>query len=289
MSVRDVLEVDVPLLSRHGTTDAYIDSITARLGTEPFYLQTSPEFFMKRLLCAGSGDIYSLGKAFRNGEQGGRHNPEFTMLEWYRLGLNEQQLMDEVEVLLCLCLPVSSVKRISYREIFQSHLGFDPHQASVAELKAVAQQFIDLQWDDSDRDVWLDLLMTHAIEPKMGEGLVFVYDYPASQAALAKVQSDDRGQLVAKRFEAYFGGIELVNGYWELCDADEQQRRFEADNRKREGLGLAVVKADSHLLSALESGMPDCAGVALGIDRLLMLRSGQTDIRKVLTFAAERV
>lgn len=286
---RNVLEVEVPLLSRHGTTDPHIDSVTALLGGEPHYLQTSPEFFMKRLLCAGSGDIFSLGKAFRNGEQGRRHNPEFTLLEWYRLGFDDQRLMDEVGDLISQCVPVSSVERLSYRQLFLGCLGFDPHVASVQQLQAAASKYVDVQWHDDDRDIWLDLLMTHAIEPQMGPGLLFVYDYPASQAALARVWQDDLGQWVARRFEAYLGGMELANGYWELCDGAEQLRRFEADNQRRQAMGLGAIKADRHLLSALQAGMPECAGVALGVDRLLMLRSESADIASVVAFAADRI
>lgn len=286
---RSVLEVEVPLLSRHGTTDPHIESVTAELTNQLAYLQTSPEFFMKRLLCAGSGDIYSLGKAFRNGEQGSRHNPEFTLLEWYRVGFDEQRLMDEVAELIQRCLPIQTIEKISYRELFLRHLGFDPHLASLQTLTDTVQQFVEVQWQDEDRDVWLDLLMTHAIEPDMGSGLLFVYDYPASQAALARIQPDATGRMVAKRFEAYLGGMELANGYWELCDAKEQQSRLMADNARRQVMGLKPVNADKYLVDALGVGMPECAGVALGVDRLLMLQTESRDIASVLAFAADRI
>lgn len=286
---RQVSEVDVPSLSRSAVSDPHIDSISAQVSGETLYLQTSPEFFMKRLLAAGSGDIYSLNKAFRNGEAGRRHNPEFTMLEWYRLGWDDQQLMDELTELIGACVALSSVERLSYREIFQRELSIDPHTATVAELKQIARQHSDILWDDDDRDVWLDVLMTHVIEPRMGSGLVLVYDFPASQAALARTGIDSTGQTVARRFEAYVGGVELANGYWELCDGAEQAQRLQDDLIKRKAMNLPCYPTDQHLVSALNAGMPDCAGVAVGVDRLLMLVTGCTDIRELLAFPFEKV
>ncbi|MBU3069354.1 EF-P lysine aminoacylase GenX [Aestuariicella sp. G3-2] len=286
---RQVSEVDVPSLSRAAVSDPHIDSISAQVSGETLFLQTSPEFFMKRLLAAGSGDIYSLNKAFRNGEAGRRHNPEFTMLEWYRLGWDDQQLMDEVAELVGACVALPSVERLSYRDIFQRELSLDPHTATVAELKQIAQQHSDIHWDDDDRDVWLDVLMTHAIEPRMGNGLVLVYDFPASQAALARTAIDSTGQVVARRFEAYVGGVELANGYWELCDGAEQAQRLQDDLVKRQAMNLPCYPTDQHLVSALHAGMPDCAGVAVGVDRLLMLVTGCSDIRELLAFPFERV
>ncbi|MBR9910747.1 MAG: EF-P lysine aminoacylase GenX [Gammaproteobacteria bacterium] len=286
---RGVLEVEVPLLARHTATDPHIDSIAVTLDGADGYLQTSPEFFMKRLLAAGVGDIYSLGKAFRRGEAGRRHNPEFTMLEWYRLDLDEQQLMDEVEALLGDCLKLESIRRVSYRELFETQLGIDPHRASAEQLRALAAEHVDVAWQEADVDTWLDVLMTHVIEPALGRGLVFVYDYPASQAALARVATDAQGQRVARRFEAYVNGMELANGYWELTDAVEQRRRFAADSARRQQLGLPELAADEHLLAALASGLPACAGVALGVDRLLMQQAGAAEIAAVLAFPVGRV
>lgn len=286
---RQVQEVDVPSLSRAAVSDPHIDSISAQVSGETLYLQTSPEFFMKRLLAAGSGDIYSLNKAFRNGEAGRRHNPEFTMLEWYRLGWDEQRLMDEVAELIGACVALPSVERLSYREIFRRELAVDPHVAGAAELKQIALQHTDITWDDDDRDIWLDVLMTHVVEPRMGEGLVLVYDFPSSQAALARKGMDETGQTVAKRFEAYVGGVELANGYWELCDGAEQAQRWQGDLEKRKAMSLSQYPADQHLLNALSSGMPDCAGVALGVDRLLMLMTGCKDIGELLAFPFYRV
>lgn len=287
-AARGVLEVEVPLLARRGVSDPHIACIEARAAGQQRFLQSSPEYFMKRLLAAGSGDIYCLGRAFRDGEEGARHNPEFTMLEWYRRGWDEHRLMDEVEALLRACLPLTSVRRVSYRQLFEQHLQIDPHRADIAQLQALARERVGVDWSDTDPDMWLDLLMTHVIEPRLGPGLVFVCDYPASQAALARVEADGSGQLVARRFEAYLDGVELANGYWELCDADEQWRRFESDNRRRQALGRPPVEADQQLLDALRSGLPACAGVALGVDRLLLRQQGLTDIRQVLAFPWSR-
>ncbi len=288
-SDRDVLEVDVPVLASSAVTDPHIDSITARCGEADVYLQTSPEFFMKRMLCAGSGPIYSLGKAFRNGEVGRKHNPEFTMLEWYRPGLDDQQLMDEVQALMLSVLEISQIQRLSYQQVFEKHLHIDPHTASLAQLRQLAKQYADIDWDDNCRDTWLDILMTHVIEPKLGEGLVFIYDYPATQCALARVMPNEAGQPVAKRFEAYINSIELVNGYWELTDAAEQKRRFKADFERRRELHLPVYPQDQKLLDALGEGMPDTAGVALGVDRLLMIQQKVHRLDDVLAFDFNRI
>jgi lysyl-tRNA synthetase class 2 len=285
---RQVCEVDVPSLSRAAAVDPQIDSIPAQVCGETLYLQSSPEFFMKRMLAAGCGDIYSLNKAFRNGEAGRRHNPEFTMLEWYRLGWDDQRLMDEVAELIGDCVSLPSVERLSYRQIFERELGLDPHTASLAQLKHAAQQCSEIRWDDDDRDVWLDVLMTHAIEPRMGAGLVMVYDFPQSQSALARTGLDEHGQIVAKRFEAFVGGVELANGYWELCDGVEQAQRLQQDLNKRKALGLPQYPSAQKLVEALNVGLPDCAGVALGVDRLLMLITGSSDIRTLLAFPFER-
>jgi len=285
---RGVLEVEVPLLAAATVTDPHIDSIQASCNGRPCYLQTSPEFAMKRLLASGSGPIYSLGKAFRNGESGRRHNPEFTMLEWYRPGFDDHRLMDEVEALIGSVLPLPEVQRLSYRELFLRYLDIDPHRVELGQLKGLARQQVEIDWEDDNRDTWLDMLITHAIEPQLGAGLTFIYDYPASQAALARVCEDDRGQPVARRFEAYVGGMELANGYWELTDSQEQARRFQADLTRRQALGLAVYPEDQRLLAALAAGLPDTAGVALGVDRLLMLATGADSLQEVLAFPFSR-
>jgi len=284
---RDVLEVDTPLLCSAGITDPSIEPLQVTAGASlgsPRNLQTSPEYAMKRLLAAGSGSIYQIAKAFRDGEAGCRHNPEFTLLEWYRLDFDYHQLMDEVAQFACYCLGDRPWKKYSYRELFIQTLEIDPFEASVDQLRGVAEVHIDLSFTSGDRDLWLDLLMSHLIEPKLaGQGMCFVYDYPASQAALSKVVRRD-GIEVGQRFELYIDGLELANGYFELSDAVEQEQRFLADNRKRREMGLAERALDARLLAAMKSGLPDCSGVALGVDRLLMLLTGETDIRDVIAF-----
>lgn len=278
---RHYLEVEPPLLGRGGTTDPAIESFSSRMGGETYYLQTSPEFAMKRMLAAGSGSIFAICKVFRMEEQGRHHNPEFTMLEWYRLGFDDHALMDEVGDLLSGLLK-APVHKCSYRELFEEHLGLDPHVASAAELERCAHRHIDTSMDNEPRDLWMDLLFSHCIQPKLMGAITLVYDYPSSQAALARITQDGRGQLVARRFEAFFDGMELANGYWELTDADEQARRFAADNEKRVANGQVQVNPDYRLVAALQAGLPDCAGVALGLDRLLMLMTGATHLEDVL-------
>ncbi len=288
-----VLEIETPACSRFGVTDPAIESFTTRYTGpgaahgETLYLHTSPEFPMKRLLAAGSGPIYQICKVFRGGELGTRHNPEFTLLEWYRPGFDHLALMDEVASLVNTVLPSSlPVERMSYGEAFQRYLGTDPHVASAESLRQCA---IDAGISDAETlsldgaDAWLDLLLTQRIEPHLGrERLSFLFDYPASQAALAKVRQGT--PAVAERFELYLEGIEIANGFHELTDAQEQQRRFERENATREERGLPTVPMDRNLLSGLASGMPECAGVALGIDRLLMRVTDVTSIEEVLAF-----
>jgi len=295
-SERHVLEMEVPILSRRATSDPHIDSIVAECSGAPAFLATSPEFGLKRLLAAGMGDCYYLGKAFRDGEAGGRHNPEFTMLEWYRVGWDDHRLMIEVGEFLSWVLKLSRVRSYSYRALFLQHLDVDPHRASLEELKAVVARVLELSFEPAGRDECLDLLMSHHIEPHMdgdgdgdGErGITLVYDFPATQAALARVEEDELGVPVARRFEAYVGGMELANGYWELTDAAEQLRRFEADHRYREDNRKAVNPFEERLVQALEAGMPNCAGVALGVDRLLMLACGAARIEDVIAFPVAR-
>jgi lysyl-tRNA synthetase class 2 len=251
------------------------------------YLQTSPEFPMKRLLAAGSGPIYQICKVFRQGELGRRHNPEFTLLEWYRPGFDHYRLMDDVAGLVnSLVEKPLQVEKISYADAFQRQLQIDPQHASMAELQACAiDQGVpgaaDLQLET--RDGWLDLLLSHLIEPNLGQsGMSFLYDYPASQAALAIVRQDS--PPVAERFELYLSGTEIANGFHELLDSDEQRRRFSEENHRRREQGLSEVKMDESLLDALAAGMPACAGVALGVDRLLLYLTGSEDIRRLLAF-----
>ena len=299
-AARGVLEVETPMLSAAAITEPNLASFStvyagpgARYG-QTLYLHTSPEFPMKRLLAAGSGCIYQIARVFRDGEAGRRHNPEFTLLEWYRVGFDHHRLMDEVAELvtelLAGRLALAEPERLSYQELFQRHLDLNPHQARVAELAACAEVRgvpIPPGMPMDDADPWLDLLLTHGIEPKLGRGrLTFVYDYPASQAALARLRPGD--PPAGERFELYVNGVELANGFHELGHAGEQRRRFEAENAARRALGLPVMPMDENLLAALEAGLPDCAGVALGFDRLAMLAAGKTALAEVLAFPFER-
>ncbi|MCP3867943.1 MAG: EF-P lysine aminoacylase GenX [Gammaproteobacteria bacterium] len=287
-----VMEVDTPACSAAASTDPAIESlVTCYTGPgapsgRPLYLHTSPEFPMKRLLAAGVGPIYQICKVFRDGESGRHHNPEFTLLEWYRPGFDHHQLMREVETLLLSVLPgPCPVRYISYGELFERQLNLDPHLSTADQLRGVA---IDHGIPGASslelprRDAWLDLLMSHCIEPAMGEGLLFVYEYPESQASLARIRPGT--PPVAERFELYLDGTELANGFHELGDHQEQRRRFQADQRCRADERRTMPPMDDLLLQALEAGLPDCAGVALGIDRLMMCVTGSKHIDEVLAF-----
>ncbi len=289
---RGVLEVDTPLLASHGVTDPAIEPLRVfsapTSSAPPLFLQSSPEFFMKRLLAAGSGDIYQLGPVFRRGEQGSRHNPEFTMLEWYRLGFSLADLIDEVGQLVGPCLGRSSWESATYQELFLDVLDLDPHTAATEALEHAARARLDLGELALDRDGWLDLLMSHCIEPKIaGRGLLFVTAYPASQAALACCTEVD-GQAVADRFELYVDGVELANGYRELQDPRELERRADLDNARRRAAGQEERVLDPRLLAALHHGLPSCSGVALGVDRLLMKQLGAERLDDVMPFSAPR-
>lgn len=292
---RDVLEVDTPAMSHATVTDIHLHTFqTEFVGPEyangsRLHLMTSPEFHMKRLLAAGSGSIYQINKAFRNEENGRYHNPEFTMLEWYRVGFDHHDLMDEMDDLLQLVLKVGDAERMTYQNAFLSVLNVCPLEGSMNDLKKVAATLglSDIAELEEDRDTLLQLLFSIGIEPHIGQQVpVFVYDFPASQAALAKINPQD--PRVADRFEVYFKGIELANGFHELDNAKEQLARFEQDNRKRLQMGLEEQPIDYHLIAALESGLPECAGVALGIDRLIMLALGEDHIDKVTAFPFPR-
>lgn len=285
------MEVCTPVLSQAAGTDPSIAPLHTRY-TGPEYphgldlfLQTSPEFAMKRLLAAGSGAIYQIAQVFRDGEYGSRHNPEFTLLEWYRPGLDHHGLMKEVAELVRSCLGMDcGVEKISYAELFEQKFGWNPLRAEIRQLAQAAKAHGIEAGSLEHRDQWLDLLMSLVIEPTLGEqDLTFVYDYPSSQASLARLNPED--ERVASRFELYYQGVELANGFHELTDAAEQRRRFEAENRQRQQRGLPQLPIDENLLDALEQGLPDCAGVALGLDRLLMLQQGETTLDRVLTFS----
>lgn len=292
---RRVLEVDTPALSAAAATDPHLDSfVTADTSGRTCYLHTSPEYPMKRLLASGSGSIYQIARVFRKGEAGRLHNPEFTLVEWYRLGFDHHRLMDEVEELVADLLrdklPLGQSERLSYRELFQTHLGLDPHRATVGELAACANsQHIEPPsgMPADDPSPWLDLLLSHVLEPRLGQGrFTFVYDYPAAQAALARLSEHD--PPLASRFELYLQGVELANGFHELSDPDEHRRRFRRNNRVRAASGLPLVPPDENLIAAVVAGLPDCAGVALGFDRLVMLAAGKPTLSEVIAFPEDR-
>lgn len=239
---------------------------------------------MKRLLAAGCGSVYQICKAFRGGEAGPRHNPEFTLLEWYRPGFSLARLMDEVAELVCGVLKRSGWETLSYSELFRRFVDIDPHRAPLDELEACARAHIDYSGQSEARETWLDLILSHVIEPRLeGTGLLFVTDYPASRAMLASLRNSG-GVEVAERFELYVDGIELANGYRELIEPGEQRRRFQQDNAALARRGHPPRPLDESLLAALDHGLPACSGVALGVDRLLMASVGIDDIRQVLSF-----
>jgi lysyl-tRNA synthetase class 2 len=293
-TTRAVMEVETPLLCHTSVTQTFIQSIPALFQAHPdaaeqrYYLQTSPEYAMKRLLAAGCGPIYQITKAFRQGEIGVHHNPEFSMLEWYQPGYDHHALMNEVDELLQRVLKTPKAERKSYAAIFSEFLNINPHDVSVADLVNCANtQNISVQGELNDRDAWLDVLLSQCIEPHLGKDRpCFIYDFPASQAALARIQP---GQPpLASRFEVYMQGIELANGFHELQDADEQRKRFEKNLDERRALGLPIIPIDEFFLASLTHGLPDCAGVALGIDRLMMLATQSDTIASVISFDFSR-
>lgn len=289
-AARGVLEVETPLLAHAGASDPQIASLSCTCAAAGrLYLQTSPEFAMKRLLAAGSGPIYQICKAFREGESGRLHNPEFTLLEWYRPGFDHFHLMDELEALAeCLLGPGPAALRLTYREAFIAHAGVDPFVLDLASLHARAEAagLVADAEGAADRDLLLEFLFSHVVQPALGAGRVFVYHYPASQAALARVHPGP--PPVAERFELFVDGIELANGYHELADAAEQRGRFTADERIRARRGLPAMPADERLIAALAHGLPDCAGVAVGLDRLFMIAAGAARMDAVMAFPTSR-
>jgi len=279
---RGIPEVDVPAIGDATVTDVHIQALEVKGGG---FLQTSPEYYMKRLLAAGSGSIYFLGKAYRSEESGRRHRPEFTLLEWYCLGMDDRQLMAQVMELFGALAPAIPISQRSYREVFDAALDINPHAADVHQLQMAIDQVLELNSPINTKSACLDLLFSHCVEPHLGPGITLVYDYPKEQCALARLAIDDAGFVVARRFEVYWDGMELANGYWELNAAEEQRRRFCSDQQQRSAMGLPVPEKDERLLAALAAGLPDCAGIALGVDRLLMCLLGVRDIREVMPFA----
>ncbi len=290
---REVLEVETPCISAAATSEQHLTSwqvLSPLQADKTYYLHTSPELAMKRLLAAGSGDIYQLSKVFRADEVGRRHNPEFSMLEWYRVGYHMQQLIDEVCVFIRYLLGdrfLSPAQQYTYQSAFQTFLDIDPLTASMADLKAVFIQHSEMMPPSlATKQDWLDLLMSHLIEPKLDtQRLVVITHYPAQQASLARLNATD--QRVAERFEVFAGGMELANGFDELTDANEQRQRMYEDNQARQ-CDEQAVPVDERFLAALEHGLPQCSGVALGFDRLVMLAGDKKQIRDVLSFGFER-
>ncbi len=292
---RDVFEVETPVLSQAGVTDVHLASVQAQRHVQgkkqTHYLQTSPEFAMKRLLASGSGAIYQICKVFRDDEHGRKHNSEFTMLEWYRPQFSLKDLMLEVTDLLNVVLAqrFGEVRPtvLSYKHAFMDRLDLNPLKATLKELKDAAHRVgLNLDLGD-DRLAYIDLLFSHMVEPSLGfDTPVFLTDFPPEMASLAKTKLDEDDELVAARFELYIEGLELANAYDELIDADVLRSRFQADNEEREKLGLHVMPIDEYLLAALPN-MSECAGIALGIDRLLMIVMNQMKLEKVITFPAD--
>lgn len=282
---RNLLEVEVPLLHTSSITHLHLEPFS--LVGETYYLQTSPELFMKRLLARGMGDIFTITKAFRHNEEGSQHNPEFSLLEWYRVQFDEWQLMDEVEQLLRRLLAIKAKVCFSYRHCFEEYLGIDPHRASSADLTKLAASMTSLKQSDLSGDALLGWLMEAVVQPSLQkeypDSLVFIHDFPTSQCEMAQTATDRQGQLISRRFEAYYGGLELANGYFELADPNEQRQRMEQGNLKRQQAGLPTVPLDDHFLAGLAS-MPPCSGAAMGMDRLLQLQLGLPNIQETLLF-----
>jgi lysyl-tRNA synthetase class 2 len=290
--VRNVLEVETPAMINAPVSDVNLGSVQALVPgrAAPLFLHTSPEYAMKRLLAAGSGDIFQVCRVFRGNERGRLHNPEFTMVEWYRLGFSLADLMREVGDLARMLLGGDlPVEYLTYRDALQRHAGLDPLETDDGELRRAARTLgLDsTRADRAGRDELLDLIVGARVGPALGSGaLTFVHGYPASQAALARLDPDDL--RLALRFELYHRGVELANGYHELTNTAEQRLRFAADQQSRAARGLPTFSLDAHLLAALDAGLPDCAGVALGFDRVLMLALGAATIDEVLAFPVER-
>lgn len=299
---RDVLEVETPALAEYGVTDPNIAGLAIRVDALPgreYFLQTSPEYAMKRLLAAGSPDIYQICRVFRDGEIGSRHQPEFTMVEWYRRDLSLDDMIAETCLLIATLFAVApaggaalspTISRRRYSEIFAEVTDLDPLDAGVDLLRKHAIELVPGLSDElvrqlgDERGGWLDLLMSHVVVPRLpARALSVIHHYPATQAALARLDSAD--PRFAERFEVFYDGIELANGYRELTDPAEQRERFAADRHRREAAGLADVKADERLLAALDHGLPECCGVAVGFDRVLMCALGAKRISDVISFA----
>ncbi|GHE94185.1 elongation factor P--(R)-beta-lysine ligase [Thalassotalea profundi] len=295
---RDVVEVETPLLSNGTVTDVHLDAFESKYEYFPhssikskdtLFLQTSPEFAMKRLIAGGYGSIFQICKAFRREPFGRFHNPEFTMLEWYCLGYSEQDLIDQVADLLVCVLNCDFPEKKSYQQVFNKATGINPLETSISELKEfLCKQQINDVWikEEREKDILLQYIFSNFVETSIGKEVpCFIYDFPSSQAALARISQDD--PRVAQRFECYYQGIELANGYNELIDPQEQINRFNRDNDFRKRLGKEQLPIDNNFIEAISLGLPQCSGVALGLDRLMMLALDKTSIDEVITFNIE--
>lgn len=286
---RQYLEVETPYMGRYGVTDIHLLNIKASFRQQTYYLQTSPEYHMKRLLAAGSGPIFQIARVFRDDECGRWHNPEFTLLEWYQLDVDHWYLIDEIQQLLSYLCDSPVFKKLSYLQAFEEACGLNPFDAELVDLQAVCARhdLAGVLAPDEGKDQFLHLLMAFVVEPYLGKNYsqpVVVYDFPASQASLAKIEG-----LVAKRFEIYWQGVELANGFYELTDAQAQRNRFESDIAQRQSLGLPLMSMDEQLLACMQHGLPACSGVALGLDRLFALILQKSSISEVIGFAFPRL
>ena len=281
---RGYLEVETPVIGRHGVTDIYLTNIRATIHGKVRYLQTSPEYHMKRLLAAGSGPIFQLARVFRDDELGRWHNPEFTLLEWYQIDIDHHQLMDEIDIFMHLLLGIAPMMRKTYQQVLLDVCGLDPLDTNISALKEVLTHYNlgdVLTPDESDQDQYFFLLMSHVIEPAIAhyKQPVAIYDFPVSQASLAKIQGN-----VASRFEVYYAGVELANGFHELTDPVLQAQRFNHEAEDRKSRNLPEISQDQAFLCALAHGLPPCSGVALGIDRLFAIAEGHTSIAQCMSF-----
>lgn len=297
-AARDFLEVETPILSADVVVDRHLDPMSTVLAVDAerpevgrkLWLQTSPEFGMKRLLAAGMTAIYQITRAFRNGEAGRLHNPEFTMVEWYRVGDDQAKGMELLSDLCQTLLPTPPAQRVTYATAFEQHVGLNPHSSGIDQLATAAKRHgvVAPSGLNDDRDSWLNLLLAECVEPHLGQTApTILYDYPASQAALARIRADGNVQI-AERFELYYRGTELANGYHELLHADELRRRNVVANAARVAEGKPPLPEASRLLDAMQAGLPACAGVAMGFDRVVMLAAGAKSLAEVLAFPIDR-
>lgn len=281
---RGVLEVEVPSLSPYTVTDVQLTPL--ELANSPAqYLQTSPEYYLKRLISAHPRCVYSLAKAYRSDEAGPKHRAEFTLLEWYRMGYDDRRLMDEVVALLGYLQADLECSVKSYKQLFRERFGINPHTSTLEQLQGLTRQHTTFEGELTSCSDYLDLLFSFCIEPGLSQGATLVSDYPQCQSALARLGENAEGDVVAKRFEVFCHGIEIGNGYWELTDPQLQLERFNNDNQERLRRGLPQRQIDPKFMAALQHGMPACAGIAIGVDRLLMSLSRQKDLADVISFA----